>query len=195
MNQYVTGGIIKKLREERKMTQAELADILKVSDKAVSKWETGRGYPDITLVEPIAKALGISTIELLAGESISNRNPSFNMLKSKFYVCPVCGNVIATVGESVISCCGITLPPLEAEESEESHQLNIEKVEDEYYVSLNHEMTKEHYISFIASVSDDGIHLVKLYPEGSAGTRFKTSRTKMFYYYCNHHGLFKVTRW
>ncbi|HQA59590.1 MAG: helix-turn-helix domain-containing protein [Dethiobacteria bacterium] len=194
MNQYVTGAIIKRLREERKMTQAELAQVLNVSDKAVSKWETGKGYPDITLVEPIAKALGISTIELLAGESISNRNRSFNMLRSKFYVCPVCGNVMAATGESVISCCGVKLPPLEAEEPDEGHQLEIETVEDEYYVSLNHEMTKEHYISFIAGVSDIGIQLVKLYPEGGAEARLKINRTRVFYYYCNHHGLFKITR-
>lgn len=195
MNQYVTGAIIKKLREERKMTQAEFADVLNVSDKAVSKWETGRGYPDITLVEPIAKALGISTIELLSGESITNGNRSFNMGKSKFYVCPICGNTIIATGESVISCCGITLPSLEPENQDDSHHLVIDNVEDEYYVTLDHEMTKEHYISFIAGVSDNGIQFVKLYPEGNAEARFKVSRTKAFYYYCNHHGLFKVMRW
>jgi len=194
MNQYVTGAIIKKLREERKMTQAELAILLNVSDKTISKWETGRGYPDITLVEPIARALGISSIELLTGESITNRNRSFNMLKSKFYVCPVCGNVIYTIGESVISCCGITLPPLEAEEADEMHHLNTEIVEDEFYVKVNHEMTKEHYISFIAGVSDNGIQLIKLYPEGSPEARLKINRMRSFYYYCNHHGLFKLTR-
>lgn len=194
MNQYVTGAIIKKLREEKKMTQIELAETLNVSDKAVSKWETGRGYPDITLVEPIAKALGISTIELLSGDNITNANRSFNMRKLKFYVCPVCGNVITATGESVISCCGIMLPPLEAEAPDEKHSLKIQPVEDEYYVTLDHAMTKDHYISFIANISDIGIQLVKLYPEGNAEARFKRNCSRAFYYYCNHHGLFKVTR-
>ena len=62
MNQYVTGAVIKRLREKQKLTQVELAEMLNVSDKTVSKWENGRGYPDITLLEPIAKALNISTI-------------------------------------------------------------------------------------------------------------------------------------
>lgn len=70
MNQYLTGKTIKNLRERRGLTQSHLAEILNVSDKAISKWKTGKGYPDITLVEPIAKALNISVIELLSGETI-----------------------------------------------------------------------------------------------------------------------------
>ena len=52
MNQYVTRTIIKELRERNKMTQLQLADKLGVTDKTISKWETGKGYPDITLLEP-----------------------------------------------------------------------------------------------------------------------------------------------
>ena len=194
MNKYVTGAIIKQLREKRNITQSELAKTLNVSDKTVSKWETGRGYPDITLIEPIAKTLGISVIELLSGDNIINSNRSFNMLKIKFYVCPICGNIITATGESVISCCGITLPPLEAEMPDEEHSLAKERVEDEYYVSLKHTMTKEHYISFIAAIYDNGVQIVKLYPEGNAEARFKAGRVRMFYYYCNKHGLFKAAR-
>ncbi len=168
MNQYVTGTIIKRLREKAGMTQLELAEKLQVSDKAVSKWETGKGYPDITLIEQLSGALGISALELLSGDSISNTNRAFNMSKVKFYVCPICGNIISATGETVISCCGITLPPLEAEEADDIHEVTIEQVEDEYFVSLQHEMTKEHYISFIAALSDNEILIVKIYPEGNA---------------------------
>ncbi|MGN0518159.1 MAG: helix-turn-helix domain-containing protein [Acutalibacteraceae bacterium] len=195
MNQYVTGAIIKKLREERKMTQLELAEKLHVSDKTVSKWETAKGYPDITLIESLADTLGISVIELLSGNDVINSNRSFNMMKMKFYVCPICGNVITGTGEAVISCCGITLPPLEPETSDEKHMLNIEKVEDEYYVTVNHEMSKSHYISFIAAVRDNGFEIVKLYPEYNAEARFKISGTRHFYYYCNRHGLYKISKW
>ncbi|HHY90869.1 MAG TPA: helix-turn-helix domain-containing protein [Clostridiales bacterium] len=194
MNQYVTGAFIKKLREEKKMTQAELAESLGVSDKTISKWETGKGYPDITLIEPIAKTLGVSVVELFSGEHIRNLNRSFNMSRLKFYVCPICGNIITASGEGVISCCGIVLPPLEAEMPDEKHMLSVDVVEDEYYVSVNHEMTKGHYISFIASVSGDTVQMKKLYPEGSADARFKINRTSAFYYYCNHHGLYKMVR-
>lgn len=192
MNTYVTGAIIKRLREEKNMTQAVLAERLGVSDKAVSKWETGKGYPDITLVEPIAEILGLSVIELISGGEVTNRNRSFNMKKTKIYVCPVCGNVISATGEAVISCCGVTLPVCEAEEADETHTIKVEAVEDEYYVTLSHEMTKEHYISFIAAVTDNGISLTKIYPEQNAEARFKINRTHAVYAYCNKHGLFKV---
>lgn len=194
MNNYITGAVIKRLRENKKMTQEELAQKIFVTSKAVSKWETGKGFPDIGLLESLGKALDVSVIELLSGEDITNLNKSCNMVKGKFYVCPVCGNVIQTTGEAVISCCGITLPPLESEVPNEEHSLNIETIEDEYYVTLNHPMTKEHYISFIAAISDQGVQLVKLYPEANAQARFKISRVRKLYAYCNRHGLFEVDR-
>ena len=125
MDQYVTGEIIRKLREEKKMTQAELAEKLSVSDKTVSKWENGRGYPDITLIEPIAQALGISMIELLSGSNIVNENRNANMLRTKWYVCPVCGNVVNATGEAVISCCGITLPAFDMVEADDQDALYL----------------------------------------------------------------------
>ena len=194
MNNYITGAVIKRLRENKKMTQEELAQKIFVTSKAVSKWETGKGFPDIGLLESLGKALDVSVIELLSGEDITNLNKSCNMVKGKFYVCPVCGNVIQTTGEAVISCCGITLPPLESEVPDEEHSLNVETIEDEYYVTLNHPMTKEHYISFIAAISDQGVQLVKLYPEADAQARFKISRVRKLYAYCNRHGLFEVDR-
>ena len=192
MDRYVTGAVIRRLREKKKITQEELAGMIHVSGKAVSKWETGQGFPDISLLEPLAQALDISVIELLSGEDIRNTNRSFKMARGKFYVCPVCGNVIIATGETVVSCCGITLPPLEAEPADEEHAISKEIAEDEYFVSIDHPMTKEHYISFLAAVSDFGVQLVKLYPEGNAEARFKIDRVKTLYAYCNRHGLFRV---
>ncbi len=192
MDKYVTGAVIRRLRENKNMTQEELAEKVFVSSKAVSKWETGQGFPDISLIEALAKALGISVIELLSGEDIKNCNRSSNMSKGKFYVCPVCGNVIQTTGGAVVSCCGITLPPLEPEISDDEHAIHVETVEDEYYVTVSHPMTKEHYISFLAAVSDQGIQFVKLYPEGNAEARFRINRIRKIYAYCNRHGLFML---
>lgn len=193
MNQYVTGAMIKRLRENRKMTQLQLAEKLNVSDKSVSKWETGRGYPDISLIDTLAESLGVSVIELMSGEDVVNTNRACNMLRIKFYICPVCGNVILGSGEAVISCHGIVLPALDAEIADDEHPIIIEKIEDEYYVEITHEMSKNHYISFIAAVKYDGCELKKLYPEGGAEARFKISRTQWLYYYCNQHGLFKLS--
>ena len=191
MNHYVTGAIIKALREKHRMTQAELAARLCVSDKAVSKWETGRGFPDVSLLEPLGRALHISVAELLCGQTVVNQNRSANMLKSRFYVCPVCGNVLFARGDALVSCCGIQLPALEAEEPDDAHLLSVEKVEDERYVTVNHPMTKEHYISFIAYMTPDRYETRVLYPEGSAEARFFYRGAGWLYYCCNRHGLFR----
>ena len=192
MNSYVTGTTIKKLREAKGITQNELAEKIGVTSKAVSKWETSKGLPDITLIEPLSKILGISVVELMSGDTIINKNTSSNMLLSKFYVCPVCGNIIHTTGESLISCCGIVLPSLDAEEIDESHRVIIENVEDEKFISVNHEMSKSHYISFIAYVTSDKINLVKFYPESNAETRMQFRGRGDLYIYCNKHGLMRV---
>ena len=194
MNLYVTGSTIKKLREGRALTQAELAERIGVSSKTISKWETAKGLPDITLLQPLAQALGISVIELMNGEHIQNSNISANMLRSKFYVCPICGNAICSTGDALVSCCGITLPALEAEEPDEGHAITVETVEDEHFVTIRHPMTKAHFISFIAFVTSDRIQMVKLYPEGNAETRLQLRGFGQLYYYCNRHGLFKLKK-
>ena len=193
MDRYVTGAVIRRLRESKKLTQEELADKLFVTSKAVSKWETAQGLPDITLLEPLAGALGISVIELFSGGEVRNQNRSANIAKTCFYVCPVCGNVIQTTGEAVVSCCGISLPPLVPEEPDAEHEIRLQRAEDEYYVSLDHPMSREHHISFLAAVSDHGVQFVKLYPEGGAEARFRIDRVKRLYAYCNHHGLFRLS--
>ncbi len=190
MNSYVTGGIIKTLREAKHLTQSELAECVAVSSKTISKWETAKGFPDISLLQPLAQALGISVIELMNGEHIINKNVSANMLRSKFYVCPICGNAIHALGNTVVSCCGITLPALEVEEADEDHTVSIENVEDEHFITIHHPMTKAHYISFVAYVSSDRIQMVKLYPEGNAQTRLQLRGFGTLYWYCNQHGLF-----
>ena len=191
MDNYITGATIKRLREARGITQQQLADEIGVSDKAVSKWETAKGLPDITLIEPLSKALGVSVMELMSGDTVINKNISSNILRSRFYVCPVCGNIVRTTGDTVISCCGITLPPLEAEDVDESHAITVEKVEDEHFITVSHEMTKTHFISFIAYLTSDRVQFVKLYPEGNAETRFQLRGRGYIYIYCNKHGLMK----
>lgn len=191
MNTYVTGATIKQLRESKYMTQTDLADRIGVSCKAVSKWETAKGLPDITLLEPLAGALGVSVMELMSGQTVCNKNISCNMLRTKIYICPVCGNIIHSTGEAAISCCGILLPALEAEDVDGDHALTIEQVEDEYFVTVRHNMTKSHYISFMAYATSDRFWLTKLYPEGNAETRFQFRGAGYLYIYCNKHGLMR----
>ena len=194
MNTYVTGSAIRQLREKRGITQAELAEQIGVSSKTVSKWETAKGLPDISLMQPLAQALNISVVELMNGEHIVNRNISANLLRSKLYVCPVCGNTLHCTGETVVSCCGVLLPPLEAEPEDDEHRFRIENVENEQFITMAHPMTKEHFISFAAFVTCDRVQLVKLYPEGEAQTRMQLRGMGHLYWYCNRHGLFRRKR-
>lgn len=191
MESYVTGAAVKALREARGLTQRQLAEKLSVSDKAVSKWETGRGLPDITLLEPLAAALGVSLAELLSGRQVTNLNRSGNLLRSAFYVCPICGNVLFAAGAGVFSCCGLQLPPLEPEEEDGEHTLLVQRLDGEHYVSLDHPMTRDHYLSFLAYVTTDGLQLRRLYPEQAAEAYFPIRGTGWLYGYCNRHGLFR----
>lgn len=189
---YVTGDTVKTLREKRKITQKELAEIIHVSDKTISKWETGKGLPDISMIDELAKALGVSITELLTGDLRVNENLSANMKKVHFYICPICGNVITAVGQGSFSCCGITLPEQEAEPFGESHLISVETVDDEYYVTCGHPMKKEHYISFIAYVTSGGLEIAKLYPEQDISLRFRKKGHGFIYAYCNKHGMFQT---
>lgn len=189
---YVTGKVIRELREKRGITQKKLSEILCVSDKTVSKWETGRGLPDISILSELAESLQVSVAELLAGEQIINNNASGNMRKTSFYVCPICGNVIQSVGVGMYSCCGVSLPVLEAEEEDEEHSIKVDLIENEYYVTMEHSMSKEHYISFIAYAASDMVQMVKLYPEQEIQARFLRKGHGNIYVYCNRHGLKKV---
>lgn len=192
MINYVNNDGIRSLREELGLTQKELADQIGVSDKTVSKWETGRGLPDISVLGALAEALGVSLSELFAGAKTTNRNKSGNMQRSIFYVCPVCGNVIHAMGEGSFSCCGIALPRLETEAPDAEHTIKVELIDDEYYVSLAHPMSKDHYISFMAYVNWERLQLVKLYPEQEAAARFARFGRGILYVYCQKHGLYSI---
>ncbi len=191
MDNYITATTIKRLREAKGITQIQLAEQLGVTSKAVSKWETAKGLPDITLFEPLSRILGVSVMELLSGATVTNKNISSSILRSRFYVCPVCGNIIRTTGDAVICCCGITLPTLEAEEVDAAHEITVEKVEDEHFITVKHEMSKTHFISFIAFLTSDRVQFVKFYPESNAQTRLQLRGRGYLYIYCNKHGLMK----
>ncbi len=192
MTPYVAGETIKALREKNSLTQKQLAQQLTVSDKTVSKWETGRGLPDITLLQPLSAALGVSVTELVTGEVAVNKNRAGNMLKTGFYVCPVCGNVICSGGQGAFSCCGISLPRLEGETPDGEHDIKAVRDDGEWYVTVEHPMEREHYISFIAAVSADRVQLVRLYPQQDAAARLRICGPGKVFAYCNRHGLFEM---
>lgn len=187
-----TGKLIAELRREQKMTQKEVAKRLGVCAKTVSKWETGRGFPDVSLISALSKLFQVDISKLIEGEMPKGKVDGGNVKKTKFYVCKECGNLLTSVGNAEIVCCGRKLSPLSSHQPDEAHQLTIETMEDEYYITFSHPMTKEHYISFVSYVRFDRVLTVKLYPEQEGALRFPQMRGGKMYYYCNTHGLFEV---
>lgn len=183
------GKLIRDLRIEKKMTQRALADAMNLSDRTISKWERGLGCPDVSLLQTLSALLGVDVGKMLSGDLAPNRADGGNMKRTKFYVCPGCGNVLMATGEAELSCCGRKLSPLEARPQEEGHTISMRQVEDEIYVTIDHPMEKSHFISFIAYVGYDRVLLVKLYPEQGAEARLPQMRGGTLYLHCSEHGL------
>lgn len=187
-----TGKLIAELRREKGLTQKDVADKLGICSKAVSKWETGRGFPDVSIVSELSKIFQVGTDKLLRGEMPGIKPEAGNVKNTEFYVCKNCGNIITSVGDAEIMCCGRKLDPAIAQQADDAHTVNAEIIEDEFYITFSHPMTKEHYISFFSYVRFDRILTVRLYPEQGGELRFPQMRGGKMYYYCNTHGLFEV---
>lgn len=185
-----TGKLIATLRREKGFTQKEVADKLNICAKTVSKCETGRGFPDVSLISRLSKFFQVDISKILEGELPEIKPEACNVKKTKFYVCEKCGNILTGLGSAEIICCGRNLSPLCAKEPDQSHLLNVEKIEDDYYITFPHPMTKEHFISFVSYVRFDRVLTIKLYPEQNGELRFPHMRGGKIYYYCSKHGLF-----
>lgn len=185
------GRLIFVLRTEKGMTQKALADAMNISDRTISKWERGIGCPDVSLLQELSDILEVNIERILSGELEANDMDKGNMKKIKFYLCPDCGNILCCTGEAELSCCGKKLTALDVQHRDAQHEISIEEIEDEFYVTLQHEMSKTHYITFVAIVTYDRVLLVKLYPEQDAQLRFPKMRGGEIYVCCSKHGLMK----
>ncbi len=116
-----------------------------------------------------------------------------DMTAIKFFVCPVCGNVVCGMGNVQLDCHGHHLEPHEAKSPKGRFEYRVEMVEDEYFVAVNHEMTKQDHIAFMAAVSPERIQLVRLFPEGPAEARFAKSMVRDIYFFSVQDGLFKFS--
>lgn len=187
------GKLILELRKDKKLTQQEVADRLCISNKTVSKWECGLGCPDVSLWEDLAEVLGADLLELLRGELIRNRLDNGKISNIKFYICSTCRNILTSTGNSAISCCGRKLVPLEIKEQVDNHEVSKNFVDIDMYYQINHEMTKDHYISFAALVYEDRVLIIRMYLEQAAAFRIPISMEKgKLLIYCTKHGLQRV---
>ena len=184
------GEIIYNFRTEKKLTQKQLADAMHISDKTVSKWERGAGCPDVSLLPELCRFLGVNLEDMLSGELDKNDIVGRNMKKTVFYVCPECGNIISATAEANISCCGKKTRMLEPKKAEDEEKLKVELIDNEYYISSDHEMTKQHYITFAALLTGDSLIMKKQYPEWDLQVRIPRTAHGKLVWYCNQHGLF-----
>ena len=185
------GKLLKDLRKSKGLTQQQLANSIGVLPKTISKWETGRGFPDVSIISMLADTLGVSEKILLSGDFLQNKKDVGNMKRTKFYVCEHCGNIIQCSGKSQIVCCGKTLEELKPKPANDNHNLTITNIEDDFYIEINHEMTKQHYISYVSYVAMDKVLTIKLYPEQNASVRFARMFGGKLYFYCSNHGFFE----
>ena len=191
MDQEKIGILLRSLRVQKEMTQKELAEKLGLSGKTVSKWECGQGCPDVSVLPELAGILGISMEDLLSGQLPRAERDGGNMKNLKFYVCPVCGNLMTASGSPALSCCGRVLEPLTHQKPDEEHTLNVEMVEDEWFLSSSHPMTKDHSLMFVALVTAERVTLVRQWPEWDFQTRLPRRGHGILYWYCTRHGLFR----
>jgi len=183
------GKLIYTLRKEKKLTQRQMADRMNISDRAVSKWERGLGCPDVSLLPELSEILGVDLEELLSGKLDIRDLVGGNMKKLKFYVCPTCGNLLTATADAAVSCCGKKLQLLAPRKAEDAEKLSVEEVEDDYFISSDHEMTREHYIAFVALLTGGSVLLRKQYPEWNLQTRIPRFDHGMLVWYCTRHGL------
>ncbi len=190
MDAIKIGMLIRSLRLEQKLTQRALAERLCVSDKTISKWERGTGCPDLSLLPALSRVLRVELGSLLAGTLDPNDPTGGNMKKTVFYVCPTCGNLITAAAEASIACCGKPLERIVPQKAAPEEKLSMELIDGEYFVSSDHPMTKEHHISFVATLTGDRMTLVKQYPEWDLQLRLPRVPHGTLLWYCTAHGLF-----
>ena len=185
-----TGLLIRDLRTKMGMTQKSLADLMNISDKTVSKWERGMGLPDVSLLVELSQIFGVNVDILLTGSMNVSDEKGVNMKNAKYFVCPECRNLVFATGDAEISCCGRKLTALEMKKAEPDEKLSVEIIENDWYITTSHPMTKEHYISFVAFATGEKIEMIKTYPEWDMNVRIQKRGHGKLVWYCTNHGLF-----
>ena len=190
MDNSKVGSLIRKLRKEHGLTQLQLAEKLHISDKTVSKWERGMGCPEVSLIAELSKVFEVDLQGLLSGELRRNSILSGNLKRMKFYVCPDCGNLVTAFTNTSVFCCGRKQKEMIPVKASEPERLNVEIIDNEYFITADHEMTKEHYISFVALITSDAVMLKKQYPQWDLQARIPFFAHGRLLWYCTRHGLF-----
>lgn len=189
MNYEKIATTLKFLRLQKNMTQKQLAEKLNLTEQAISKWERGVGLPDISICQELADILGVDINVVLTGVLSENQEVENNMKNLNFYICPVCGNVIVAANEANISCCGRPVALETLKKAADDEKMKVEIVEDEHFISTDHPMTKDDYISFTAFATGEKLEVIKHFPEWNLEIRIPKRRHGKFVWYSKNKGL------
>lgn len=190
MDNVKIGQLIYRLRKEKQLTQLQLANQMNISDKTISKWERGLGCPELSLLTDLSEIFNVDLEKLLSGELNTNEVLGGNMKNLNFYICPTCGNMLTSMADTSISCCGKKLRAIEPQKANEYEKLSVEIIENDFFITSEHPMTKEHHIAFVALLTGDSIMLRKQYPEWGLQVRIPVLAHGKLLWYCTKHGLF-----
>ncbi|MBQ7858661.1 MAG: DUF2087 domain-containing protein [Faecalibacterium sp.] len=185
------GALLHTLRTGAGYTQRQVAQALCVTEQAVSKWERGKGCPDLSLLPALADLYAVDLRALLAGQ-LKVSSQGGNMRNLKIYFCPQCGNLAAQLGGAQLTCCGRPLAALQPRPAADGHLPTITAVEDEWYLEFDHPMTKQHHLTFVAQVGLDHYRLTRLYPEQQPALRLPKLARCTLLIGCSEGGLYKV---
>ena len=191
MNAEQIGALLQTLRTGAGYTQRQVAQALCVTEQAVSKWERGKGCPDLALMPALADFYGVDLRALLAGRLQASAQGG-NMRDLKFYICPQCGNLAVQLGSAELSCCGRPLAAQQPQPARAEHLPAISQVEDEWYLEFDHPMTKQHHLAFVVQVGYDHYRFTRLYPEQQAALRLPKLARCTLYVGCSEGGVYKV---
>lgn len=190
MDNVKIGQLIYRLRKEKQLTQLQLANQMNISDKTISKWERGLGCPELSLLTDLSEIFNVDLEKFLSGELNTNEVLGGNMKNLNFYICPTCGNMLTSMADTSISCCGKKLRAIEPQKANEYEKLSVEIIENDFFITSEDQMTKEHHIAFVALLTGDSIMLRKQYPEWGLQVRIPVFAHGKLLWYCTNHGLF-----
>lgn len=190
VDQIRMGALIARLRREKRLTQLQLAEQMHISDKTISKWERGKGCPDVSMLPELSRILEVDLEGLLSGQLDANTMWRRDMKRMNFFLCPDCGNLIMALADASVSCCGKRLQAVQPQKASEAERLSVERIENDYYITAAHPMEKAHFISFVALATGDSLLLRRQFPEWELQTRIPAIAHGRLLWHCTRHGLF-----
>lgn len=144
----------------------------------------------MSLLEALSGALQVNIPALLSGDLAENQLTGGSMKQTRFFVCPVCGNLSFCTGGAAVSCCGRPLEPLTPQKAAPEEAPRVTESDGDWYVESSHPASKDNYISFVALVTGETLLVLRQYPEWDLHVRIPGRPHGKLVWYSTTRGLF-----